>query len=110
MGLTYDKKGVKKHFKQGTGELLKTLGKQIGEMESFDEASLEKLYHSLAESMELPNAGKLIHPTRMAISGVPFGPGLFELMVQLGRDTVLRRMGKAIEFLEQREKDKVQGA
>jgi hypothetical protein len=33
---------------------------------------------------------------------VSFGPGLFELMAALGRETVVRRMKAAIAFIEQK--------
>ena len=37
-------------------------------------------------------AGQVIHPTRMAVTGRTFGPGLFELMEVIGRDRVLKRL------------------
>jgi glutamyl-tRNA synthetase len=44
--------------------------------------------------------GKLIHPVRLAVSGVGFGPGLFELLEILGPETVSRRIKKAILRIE----------
>jgi glutamyl/glutaminyl-tRNA synthetase len=41
----------------------------------------------------------LIHPTRLAVSGVSFGPGLFEMLEVLGRETVLRRMQNARNWI-----------
>jgi glutamyl-tRNA synthetase len=35
---------------------------------------------------------KLIHPARLALSGRTIGPGLFEMMELLGKETVIRRL------------------
>jgi glutamyl-tRNA synthetase len=39
-------------------------------------------------------AGALIHGTRIAMTGRMVSPGLFEMLVLLGRETVLRRLDK----------------
>jgi glutamyl-tRNA synthetase len=62
------------------------------------------LYRRLAEELGV-SAGKLIHPTRLAVSGVGFGPGLFEMLEALGRETVLRRLRKAREHIAARGQD-----
>jgi len=41
----------------------------------------------------------LIHPTRLAVSGLSFGPGLFELLEALDRQVVLARIHTALERL-----------
>jgi glutamyl/glutaminyl-tRNA synthetase len=45
------------------------------------------------------STGKLIHPTRLAVSGVSFGPGLFEMLELLGRERVLRRLQAALNWI-----------
>lgn len=97
----YDAKGVKKHFKPGVETVLSDLVGLVEAVEEFTEEALEEAYRSYAESNEL-GAGKIIHPTRLAISGVTFGPGLFELMVLLGKETVVARMKKAVEWVKAR--------
>jgi glutamyl-tRNA synthetase len=62
--------------------------------------ALEALYRALTETLEVKFAA-LIHPTRLAISGMSFGPGLFELMEALGRDVVLRRMNTLLQHVAQ---------
>jgi glutamyl/glutaminyl-tRNA synthetase len=91
---TYDEKTAKKYFGPGSDALLDALHAGISGLASFDLASLEALYKETAEKMG-KKGGDLIHPTRLAISGIPFGPGLYELMVALGKDTVLRRLQAA---------------
>jgi glutamyl-tRNA synthetase len=91
---TYDEKSAKKYFGPGSDALLTNLHDAIAGAADFQTATLEALYKATAEKLAL-KGGDLIHPTRLAISGIPFGPGLFELMVALGKETVLRRLGVA---------------
>jgi len=98
---TYDPKGQEKHWKdrKQTAERLKLLREKLAEVEPFEEAPVEAVVRGLAEELGI-SAAKLIHPTRLAVSGRTFGPGLFEMLALLGRKTVLRRLNRAIEFLE----------
>ena len=45
------------------------------------------------------SAGKIIHPVRLSITGVTSGPGLFEILEVLGRETVIRRLRRAAEII-----------
>ena len=96
----YEENGVKKHFKHGAADRLDLIAGRFSAVEPFDESSMEAVVRSAAEELEV-GAGKLIHPTRLAVSGVTFGPGLFELLETLGRETVLRRMRRAASFLRE---------
>jgi glutamyl-tRNA synthetase len=95
----YEEKAAKKQFKPETARLLGELVDKIESVTEFDAALLEKMYHEYSENAKF-QPGQIIHPTRLAISGVSFGPGLFELMALLGKETVVRRMKKAITFIE----------
>jgi glutamyl-tRNA synthetase len=95
---TYDEKSAKKYFGAGSDALLQNLHDAIAALPGFQTADLETLYKETAEKLGL-KGGDLIHPTRLAISGIPFGPGLFELMVALGKETVLRRLTVAAEAI-----------
>jgi glutamyl-tRNA synthetase len=95
----YEEEAAKQQFTQETAATLVALSEKIAGMPSiFDQSSLETLFHDHSEKSGIPS-GKLIHPTRLALSGVSFGPGLFELMAVLGRETVIRRLKKAISFI-----------
>lgn len=98
----YDASAVKKHFKSNARMVLKLLAEKLEVLEDFDHNSLENLYRENAEQLKL-SASKLIHPTRLAISGVAFGPGLFELMEVLGKNKVIYRINKALKWLADKE-------
>jgi glutamyl-tRNA synthetase len=92
---SYEEKARAKHFGAGAAELLEALVGVLEAAPDFAAASLEAAYKAYAEATGR-KGGDLIHPTRLAISGIPFGPGLYELMETLGKDTVLRRMRAAV--------------
>jgi len=81
--------------------VLKALAQKLEPDESFTHHTLEDTFSEYSELVEI-SGGKLIHPTRLAVSGTTFGPGLFELMEVLGKETVLRRMNAAIDWLAKR--------
>ncbi len=90
----YEEKARRKHFVPGAETLLDELIRALEALDDFSPAALEACYRNVAEGLSR-KAADLIHPTRLAISGISFGPGLFELMSALGRETVLRRLSKA---------------
>jgi glutamyl-tRNA synthetase len=72
----------------------------IEELENcaFDVQSLDEMVRRRAADAGL-GAGKLIHPLRLALTGGTQSPGLFEMMVVLGRETCLRRIRRALDAI-----------
>jgi glutamyl-tRNA synthetase len=64
----------------------------------FTEQALEHTLRQLADERRV-KAGALIHATRIAMTGRMISPGLFEMLVLLGRDRVLARL-RALTQLE----------
>ncbi len=97
----YDEKGVQKHFlkKKDTPDLLRTAAGKLQELEPFNQAGVEEAYRSLSEELEV-STGRLIHPTRLALTGKTVGPGVFQIMILLGREKTVERMKKAASYIE----------
>ena len=81
---SYDEKGVAKHFKPEAAELLEACIEGIKALPEFNLETTEALYNKIAEEHGL-SLGKAIHPTRLALTGRTVSPGLFDVMVLLGR-------------------------
>ena len=96
---SYDEKGVAKHFKPEAAELLEACIEGIKALPEFNLETTEALYNKIAEEHGL-SLGKAIHPTRLALTGRTVSPGLFDVMVLLGREKTLERMEKAVEFIK----------
>ena len=66
---------------------------------SSDLASTEAAYNKIAADNGLA-LGKVIHPTRLALTGRTVSPGMFDVMVLLGKERTLARLEKAVEFIK----------
>lgn len=95
---SYDEQAVKKRWKDDAAELLRAYGDRLRQSDEWTTERLETELRTVAEENEA-GAGRIIHPARLAVSGVSYGPGVFELLHVLGRETVLRRFERAIERL-----------
>jgi glutamyl-tRNA synthetase len=90
---SYDQDGVKKHLSApGTSDLIRALGKTF-EQSEWNEAALEKDLRQLADARTV-KAAVLIHGTRLALTGRMVSPGLFEMLVLVGREAALRRLNR----------------
>ena len=94
----YDEKGIAKRWKDDSGPLLTTYAARLEEASNLDAETAETVLRDLAEERQV-GAGRIIHPCRLAVSGVTFGPGLFELMELLGQSTCVRRLRSAVTRL-----------
>ncbi len=98
----YDTKAEKKHLRaEGLPDDLRALEGTLSQVERWEAPALERAVRELAEQRGL-SAGKLIHPTRLAVTGQGVSPGIFEVLEVIGRDRSLRRLRRLIEHVEQR--------
>ena len=95
---TYDEVAVAKRWKEDSAELLSAYADRLEAATAFDAAQAEAMLRAIAEERGA-GAGRIIHPVRLAVSGVPGGPSLFEMMAVLGRDACVRRIRKAVGVL-----------
>jgi len=94
----YDAAAEAKTFTPEAAELLADLADRFQRLSKFDEQSAESALTSMAEEKNLKKA-QLIHPTRLAVSGAPAGPGLFEMLVVLSQPVVIERMRRAAQYI-----------
>jgi glutamyl-tRNA synthetase len=95
----YDEKAAKKSFALSGKELLTKLRERFKDLEKFNKENVETALNECAENQDV-GRGKLIHPCRLAVTGKPHGPGLFDILEALGKDEVIKRLKKAIDFIE----------
>ena len=89
----YDADGMKKQVKAETAAQIRELVGRLEAVKDWAPAPLEAALRESAEAQGV-SAGKLIHPTRLALTGVTVGAPLFDVAALLGRDTAMRRMRK----------------
>jgi len=83
-----------------TRELLETTRQALAEARPWETQPLEDSLRALAESRGI-GAGKIFQPLRLALTGVTASPGIFDVLVMLGRDRSLARIDAAIHFLDE---------
>ena len=95
----YDPDGMKKQVKPETPDILEKLIARYESLEDWKTETLEAALRAVAEEAGL-SAGKLIHPTRLALTGTTVGAPLFDVVALLGRETSLRRLRKFLEAIK----------
>lgn len=96
----YDQKGVKKHFQQDdTLTILENDLDCLKKVKPFNREAIEEIYRNRSEELGV-KAARMIHTTRLALSGRTFGPGLFTLVELVGREDAIKRLEKALEYVK----------
>jgi glutamyl-tRNA synthetase len=98
----YEEEAAAKHWFRdpaGVEERLRRLHQVLAEVR-WTEADLEEAVRGVAAELEV-GAGKVIHPLRLAVTGRGNSPGIFEVLVLLGRSRSLKRLENAWEHLSQ---------
>ena len=98
---TYDPEAAAKQFDSETAGLMAAFSQKLADLSEFTHQTTEQALESLAVERNVKKA-RIIHPVRLAVSGMTVGPGLYDLLVVLGRPIVLERLKKAIEYIESR--------
>jgi len=94
----YEEKGANKFLVPEIKPILKEVIEEI-EKEPLEEEKFEKFLRGLAEEkgIKLKNIAQAI---RVALTGKTVSPGLFEIIKVLGKDKVIKRLNRAIEFIK----------
>ena len=88
----FDAKGVEKRLKpEGTADLLEEVAEKYAILLAFDLQTSHDVLAAMGETRGT-GLGAMVHPVRVAVSGLTEGPGLFEMLVLLGRDRVCARL------------------
>ncbi len=95
----YDPAVIKKRWKPQSAEYLRELSKAFSDLTDPQKVDYEEALHRSAESLNVGN-GELIHPLRLAVSGMGEGPGLFDIVSIIGKEETIRRINSAIERIK----------
>ena len=87
----YEPDGWKKHVKPDTARHLEALAAGLEALDDCTVAATEAALRRTAENEQVA-AGKLIHPMRLALTGVTVGAPLFDVVELLGKPATLRRL------------------
>ena len=95
----FDAKSVEKRLKPvGVPELLAAVVARFEALPVFDHAATEAALRAMGEERGV-GLGGMVHPVRVAVSGLSDGPGLFEMLVLLGCPRVCARLRRVVARL-----------
>ncbi len=93
---SYDEQ-AKKKLAAGQ-KYLEDLEREFALLESYDEDSIDDLIHDYVQSQSV-GMGKVLQPLRAALTGVSNSPSMTELISVLGKQRVLKRIGRALSYI-----------
>ena len=100
--IEYEPEAVDKHLSApGLGDHVTALAATLRTVDPFDEPHVETAVRGSAAERGI-KAGVLIHATRVAVTGRMTSPGLFEVLVLLGRKRTVERLERLVIFLANR--------
>jgi glutamyl-tRNA synthetase len=99
--IEYDPEAVAKQWKNPdeAAGTLEQIAQTLAAAPDWQAEPLESALRSLAESRGIV-AGKLFQPLRVALTGLTVSPGIFEVLMVMGRDLALARISDAVAWLK----------
>jgi glutamyl-tRNA synthetase len=98
--IEYDAETVAKQWKErdATRELLAATREVLAALAEWAPAPMEESLRQLAEARGV-GGGKIFQPLRVALTGLGVSPGIFDVLVALGREKSLARIAAAESYL-----------
>jgi glutamyl-tRNA synthetase len=100
--ITYDDDAVARQWKDrsATAELLAAVRDALAAIPAWEPAAMEEALRALAERLGFgEKAGKIFQPLRVALTGLGVSPGIFDVLLMLGRERSLARISAAVTRL-----------
>jgi len=98
--IEYEEKAARKFLKPAALEPVRLLAAKLTDLDVFEETALEDVFRAVMAETGL-KLGKIAQPVRVALTGRTASPGIFEIIEIIGREKVLKRLAKAVAFMEE---------
>ena len=102
----FDEKAAKKHLKVTAHESLVQVRERLASLDDWEAAALHQVVIDVAASSGL-NMGKVAQPLRVAVVGRAASPGIDVTLQLVGKEACLRRIDRALEYINIRAKENV---
>ena len=96
----YDPKAENKYFRQPESKAwLETDIRMMSAAKDWTHDALKAAFEKEVEATGV-KLGSLVNAARLALTGKPVGPGLFELAELMGKETALERLNRALKHVK----------
>ncbi len=104
--MSYDEKAFEKRLSKPpeAADLLRGFRTKLAEIDAFDAETLDAALHAYVEEQGV-SIGQIIHALRVAVTGKPAGPGMFDCLALLGRERCVARIDLALARLSSSSSD-----
>lgn len=97
--IEYEEASVKKGWKTNSPDVMKKYSEKISLLENPSKEDYEKVLEETAAEMNV-GKGNVIHPLRLAVSGVSGGPGINDIVYIIGKVRVINRIKRVLENIK----------
>ena len=94
--VTFDEDVKSAHLAKNMQKEFDLLAERLAAISDFNVKSAEEAFRAVVASLGI-EAGVLVHPVRVALTGKAVGPGLFDTMSVLGQERTVRRLKEAFK-------------
>ena len=99
--IKYDEKAKEKFFTSSTKPVLEKLIDMIEKIEDFSHTPIEGIFNKLVEEFNI-KLGNIAQPVRLALTGKTVSPGIFEVILVLGKEKVIERLKASIHNIDRK--------
>lgn len=96
--IKYDEKAKEKLFIQSIKPVLEKLIEMIEKADDFSHSSIEGIFNKIVAEFNI-KLGQVAQPVRLALTGKTVSPGIFDVILVLGKDRVVERLRAALNFI-----------
>ncbi len=96
--IEYDEKAARKFLTSDIADMLQKAALYIEDIKDYTQNELENIFKQIMEETDL-KFGKMAQPLRVAITGTTTSPGIFEMLLALGKKKTVQRIKAAIQFI-----------
>jgi glutamyl-tRNA synthetase len=93
-----DEKAVDKFFTPSIKPVLERLINMLENTDDFSHSSIEGIFNKIVSEFNI-KLGNIAQPVRLALTGKTVSPGIFEVILVLGKDRVIGRLKTALNYI-----------
>ncbi|WP_022667960.1 glutamate--tRNA ligase [Desulfospira joergensenii] len=94
-----DEKAAKKFLTPEIKGMLEAAALAIQALDAYTQENLENVFKKIMEDLDL-KFGKIAQPLRVAVTGTTVSPGIFEMLLALGREKTVDRIHQAMDYIK----------